>query len=31
MGYVVIVLIVVCALAWGQYYRSNTIRKKKKQ
>ncbi|CCZ47324.1 unknown [Bacteroides sp. CAG:661] len=29
MGYVVIVLIVVCVLAWGQYYRSNTRRKKK--
>lgn len=28
MGYVVIVLIVVCVLAWGQYYRSNTRRKK---
>mgnify|MGYP006900656568 FL=1 len=29
MGYVVIVLIVVCVLAWGQYYRSNTRRKKR--
>lgn len=29
MGYAVIVLIVVCVLAWGQYYRSNTRRKKK--
>lgn len=29
MGYVVIVLIVVRVLAWGQYYRSNTRRKKK--
>lgn len=29
MGYVVIVLIVVCVLAWGQYYWSNTRRKKK--
>lgn len=29
MGYVVIVLIVVCVLAWGQYYRSNTRRKEK--
>lgn len=29
MGYVAIVLIVVCVLAWGQYYRSNTRRKKK--
>lgn len=29
MGYVVIVLIVVCVLAWGQYYRINTRRKKK--
>lgn len=29
MGYVVIGLIVVCVLAWGQYYRSNTTRKKK--
>lgn|GEM_PF-2689167 len=29
MGYVVIVLIVVCVLAWGQYYRSNTRRKRK--
>ncbi len=29
MGYVVIGLIVVCILAWGQYYRSNTRRKKK--
>lgn len=28
MGYVVIGLIVVCVLAWGQYYRSNTRRKK---
>ena len=30
MGYVVIVLIVVCVLAWGQYYRSNTTRRKRK-
>lgn len=30
MGYVVIVLIVVCVLAWGQYYRSNTTRQKRK-
>lgn len=29
MGYVVLGLIVVCVLAWGQYYRSNTRRKKK--
>ena len=29
MSYVVIGLIVVCVLAWGQYYRSNTRRKKK--
>lgn len=29
MGYVVIILIVVCVLAWGQYYRSNTRRKRK--
>lgn len=29
MGYVVIGLIVLCILAWGQYYRSNTRRKKK--
>lgn len=29
MGYVVIVLIAVCVLAWGQYYRSNTHRKRK--
>ena len=29
MGYVVIGLIVVCVLAWRQYYRSNTRRKKK--
>lgn len=29
MGYVVIVLIAVCVLAWGQYYRSNTRRKRK--
>lgn len=29
MGYAVIVLIVVCVLAWGQYYRSNTRRKRK--
>mgnify|MGYP007003945371 CR=1 FL=1 len=28
MGYVVIVLIVVCALAWRQYYRNNTCRKR---
>lgn len=29
MDYVVIILIVVCVLAWGQYYRSNTRRKRK--
>lgn len=29
MGYAVIVLIAVCVLAWGQYYRSNTRRKRK--
>lgn len=29
MGYAVIILIAVCVLAWGQYYRSNTTRKKK--
>lgn len=29
MDYVVIILIVVCVFAWGQYYRSNTRRKRK--
>lgn len=29
MDYVVIILIVACVFAWGQYYRSNTRRKKK--